>query len=624
MRKRISIMAILLAGSVAAANETTSYSPAVEKRHPKQVYWGDTHLHTSWSADANLFGNINVDPATAYRFARGEPVTASNGMTAQLDRPLDFLVVADHAEYLGVVNRIRAEDPALSTVPTVQRWQKMLRNGGAETDKAYLEIVLVGFQGKGRIAEIDRLQASIWQSAVHMAEEANQPGIFTTLAGFEWSSSPQGNNMHRVVVFADDSDKVTQVVPFGATDSDDPEALWEYLADYERKTGGRVLAIPHNGNLSNGMMFVETNLMGEPIDSDYAERRALWEPLVEVVQGKGAGETHPLLSPNDEFADYGIWDKSNVSLTKPKEPWMLQYEYARSALRRGLQLAEKTGVNPYQFGMIGSTDTHTGLAAADSSNYWGKSTNQEPSSTRATDVFSESPFAENAFKIYNWEELAAGYAAVWATENTRQAIFDAMRRREVYASTGPRITVRFFGGWSFESSDVFRPDYAAVGYDKGVPMGGVLPSAPENIDSPSFMIAVQKDPMGANLDRIQIIKGWLDADGQTQEKIFDIAWSDNRKPGPDQRLPQVGSTVDLENASYQNTIGAAQLAAVWRDPDFDLRQRAFYYVRVLEIPTPHWVVYDKARLDAKIPANAKQVHQERAYTSPIWYEPSQN
>jgi hypothetical protein len=347
------------------------------------------------------------------------------------------------------------------------------------------------------------------------------------------------------------------------------------------------------------------------------ELRAKWEPLYEVTQIKGDGEAHPALSPTDEFADYETLDKGNLDLTELKNDDMLQREYAREALKSGLALEEKLGPNPYKFGMVGATDSHTGLATAEEDNFFGKSTSAEPSATRIAHPFVKSKLGA----IEGYELAASGYQAVWAMENTREAIFDAMERKETYATTGPRIGVRFFGGWEFSDNDLRSRAPAFIGYEKGVPMGGDLTKAPED-KSPSFMVYALRDPIGANLDRIQIIKGWLDKNGKTHEKIYDVAVSDGRTIETDGRCKTpVGNTVDVEAANWTNTIGASELATVWIDPDFDPSLKAFYYARVIEIPTPRWVLYDKVRLGAEVPKEAKLIHQERAYTSPIWYTP---
>ena len=467
-----------------------------------------------------------------------------------------------------------------------------------------------------------RAYRSTWDETIAAAEEANQPGRFTAFIGYEWTSNTGGNNLHRVVIYRDGGDKAGQVEPYTTlrpAGSDDPKDLWRWLAAYEERTGGQVLAIAHNGNLSNGRMFpVIDTFTGRDFDRAYAETRARWEPLYEVTQIKGDGETHPFLSPNDEFADFERWDVGNLDLTEAKTREMLPGEYARSALRLGLLLEQRLGVNPYRFGMIGSTDSHTGLATADEDNFFGKHAGAEPSAGRAGHVFAASP--DGRIRLIGWQQVASGYAGVWARENTRAALFDAMQRKEVYATTGPRMFVRFFGGWEFEPADAHTRNPAIAGYTKGVPMGGDLGEAPRG-RAPTFLVAALKDPIGANLDRIQIVKGWLDAAGQTQEKVYDVVWSGDRRPDAQGRLPAVGNTVDVANATWTNTIGAGELITVWRDPDFDPAQRAVYYARVLEIPTPRWTAYDARYFGVQMPPEVPRTIQERAYTSPIWYSP---
>jgi len=470
----------------------------------------------------------------------------------------------------------------------------------------------------------ERLTRSMWERITSFAEQFNQPGIFTALHGFEWTSSPEGNNLHRVVIFRDDKDRVDRVLPFSVYDSADPEDLWDYLAAYEEETGGAALAIPHNGNLSNGLMFDIETFGGQPLDRAYAERRIRWEPLYEVTQIKGDGEAHPFLSPNDEFADYGTWDKGSFG-AEPKVDEMLQHEYARSALKLGLQLEEQLGANPYKFGMIGSSDSHTSLATTREENYFGKASPVEPTANPArfeekiTGLLEEPGGPDISQRHYN--TLAAGLAAVWATENTREALFDAMQRKEVYATTGTRMTVRIFAGWDFVADDVLRADFADTGYTGGVPMGGDLSEAPSGA-APKFMVRALRDPDGANLDRIQIVKGWLDASGELNERVYDVAVSDGRTIEPDGRCRvPVGDTVDVATATFTNSIGDALLMGFWEDPDFEPDRRAFYYVRVLEIPTPRWTTYDAAYFGVDLPTDVPASQQERAYTSPIWYTP---
>jgi hypothetical protein len=613
--------ALLWSAPLSAAAGPPVYSPHAGASWPANVYWGDTHLHTANSADANMMGALRLGPAEAFRFARGLPVEADNGMTAKLARPLDFLVVCDHAEYLGLLRRLRAGDPGLLAQPAARRWSEMIAAGGEQARQAFLEVArsMSGGPSSPQLLAVPEGEVSPWQASVRAADDANAPGAFSAFIGFEWTSQPGGDNLHRVVMFRDGADRASRVLPFSAFESQDPEALWRYLDAYERETGGRVLAIPHNSNVSGGQMFAERRLGGEPITREYAERRLRFEPVVEATQIKGDSETHPALSPNDEFADFGRWDRVNLGMSRKHEPWMFAHEYVRSALALGLRLDAKLGANPYRFGLVAGTDAHTGLATADEDDFWGKFAKDEPSERRASGRFVESSEVPT---IHAWETLASGYTGVWAERNTREAIFDAFERREVYATTGPRMRVRFFGGWGYDAQDALLPHAERSGYAKGVPMGGSLAKPPAGVRAPTFLVSALKDPDGANLDRVQIVKGWLERDGETlREKVYDVAWSGGRKPGRDGKVPPVGSTVDLARASYTNTIGAPHLAAVWSDPEFRPAERAFYYARVLEIPTPRWPVYDAVRLGAKVPEGARLVQQERAYTSSIWYAP---
>jgi hypothetical protein len=477
--------------------------------------------------------------------------------------------------------------------------------------------------GKDPLAGQDELTRSMWERITEAAETYNEPGVFTAFIGFEWTSSPGGNNLHRNVVFRDDKHRADRVLPFSNYDSTDPEDLWTWMESYEKTTGGELLALAHNGNLSNGLMFDDVTRSGTPLDRAYAERRMRREPIYEVTQIKGDGEAHPLLSPNDEFADYGTWDKGSFG-PEPKTEEMLPREYAREALKRGLSYDSKLGANPFKFGVVGSTDTHTALATTQEDNFFGKATPAEPGEEGRLDETITGYFQEEDgpdITIRHVQSLAAGLAAVWATENTREAIFDAMQRKEVYATTGTRITVRVFGGWDFEPDDIHRPDFAHLGYTHGVPMGGDLHAAPVG-KVPKIVIRALRDPDGANLDRVQIIKGWLDASGKLHERIFDVAVSDDREIGADGRCATpVGDTVDVEEASFTNSIGEPMLFAYWEDPSFSPTERAFYYVRVLEIPTPRWTTYDAAFFGSDLPDGVPASQQERAYTSAIWYTP---
>ena len=597
--------------------EQRVYSPYAGRAYSDQVFFGDTHFHTNLSVDAGLVGTtLGVDEG--YRFARGEKVISNTGQPVQLIRPLDFLVITDHAEMIGLAPMIHESNPALLADPW-GKWVHERFNAGPEGRmEAFRNILEAGTKGINPFSS-DALVRNIWVDFVEKADTYNEPGRFTAMTGFEWSSTPKGDNFHRVVVFRDDAAKTSQTVPFSLFDSQDPEDLWKYLASYETKSGGQALAIPHNGNLSNGLMFAEKTFTGKKLSRAYAETRMRWEPIIEVTQVKGDGEAHPLLSPEDEFADYETWDVSNIAGSAPKQQSMLQYEYARSALKLGLELGRKMGANPYKFGLSGATDTHTALATTREENFFGKYQSTEPSPDRHNrEVI---PADDPALRIKTSQEVASGLTAVWARENTRGDIFDSMRRKEVYATTGTRIRVRVFGGWDFEADEVMRPDFIAQGYRRGVPMGGELGKAPKG-KSPNFMIRALRDPDGANLDRVQVIKGWLDGKGKTHERIYDIAVSDGRKIGADGRSREkVGNTVDVATATYTNSIGDALLTAHWQDPNFDPNERAFYYVRVLEIPTPRWTTYDAAFFKIKRPDNVPATIQDRAYTSPIWYTP---
>jgi hypothetical protein len=591
------------------------YSPYAGRAYPDQVLFGDTHLHTKYSPDAGLLGTtLSVDDA--YRFARGETVISNTGQRVQLVRPLDFLFVTDHAEYIGLAPMIRNSDPLLLADPFGREmWE--LFNSGRE-----MEAFAMGLESMGtgvNMFSSDDAVRSIWNNFVNTADTYDQPGTFSAMIGFEWTSGPSGNNQHRVVMFADGADKVGQMLPFSNFDSSDPEDLWTWLANYEEETGGTVVAVPHNGNLSNGTMFARTKQNGEAMTRAYAEARIRWEPVIEVTQMKGDGEAHPMLSPDDEFADYENWDVANLDGSAPKEDWMLEYEYGRSALKIGLELGAEIGVNPYQFGMTAATDTHTGLATSREENYFGKYAKTEPKGDRHN--YEVIPASEEALRIYTSQELASGLTAVWARENTRQAVIDAFKRKETYGTTGTRMRVRYFAGWDLDEAEIGRADFAKYGYTHGVPMGGELSKAPAG-KAPRFLIRALRDPDGANLDRIQVIKGWLDADGKTHERIYDVAVSDGRTIGSDGRCKTpVGNTVDLETATYSNTIGSAVLGAYWEDPDFDANESAFYYVRVLEIPTPRWTTYDAAYFGVEPPKNVPTSTQDRAYTSAVWYTP---
>ncbi|MBU2943258.1 DUF3604 domain-containing protein [Shimia thalassica] len=595
--------------------QSDHFSPYAGRSFPTQVFWGDTHLHTMVSVDAGTMTRMTQEQA--FRFARGEEVTTTHGLRAKLDRPLDFLVVADHSEMYGLMPQLLSGDPSILSTDIGRRWYDALTSGDETVVfNTAMEIVA---SLSGDVAPIDSPKAikSAWHDYTELAERFNDPGRFTALIGYEWTSEG-GDNIHRNVIFRDNASYANQVVPFSQFDSKNPEDLWRHLADFEKRTGGDVLAIPHNGNLSNGRLFSDKNFDGTPLTAELAALRAEFEPVIETTQIKGDSEAHPFLSPDDEFADFDTWDASNLNGTEAKTQDMLEFEYSREAFKTGLRLEKELGVNPFKVGQIGSTDAHTGMAAVGEDNFFGKHSGVEPEPNRWQHLVIEAPDPE--FSIYGWQQASGGYAGVWATENTREAIFDAFERREVYATTGSRMMVRLFGGWDFSEADALSRLPADIGYAKGVPMGGDLKSAPDG-KAPTFLFAALKDPYSGNLDRIQIIKGWLNEDGTTSEKVYDVAWSGDRVKGADGKVPSVGNTVDVANATWTNTIGAPELIGVWTDPEFDPALKAVYYARVIEIPTPRWTAYEAYRFQVEMSDEVPMTTTERAYTSPIWYTP---
>jgi len=621
----VALACLLAAASAVAGDDVPStqpgkrqYSPYPTQTHPNRVYFGDTHLHTTYSADAGMIGNT-LGPDEAYRFAKGEVVKSSTGLRARLARPLDFLVVADHAENLGLAPLLMAKDPGLMATEFGKELRKRIDAGDLAGAWDYWSKSKAS--GKDPLAAHQDIYRTAWQKLTDYAEQHNEPGRFTAFIGFEWTSAYERNNLHRNVIFRGGKKNADTIVPFSAFDSADPEDLWNWMATYEQKTGDRLLAIPHNGNLSNGLMFDDVTLTSrKPLDRDYAARRARWEPLYETTQMKGDGETHPVLSTRDEFANFERWDKGQLG-PAPKTPDMLPREYTREALKRGLAYEAKLGVNPFKFGMIGSSDSHTSLATTTEDNFFGKVAAVEPTADpiRFDEVIGGIGGKPEVYQFAR-QTSASGLAAVWSRDNTREALWDAMARKEVYATTGTRLVVRVFGGFDFAAKDLQRSDFAANGYLKGVPMGGDLRRAPAG-KAPGFLVFAMRDADGANLDRVQIVKGWLDATGKPQEKVYDVAWAGDRKRGKDGKLPPVGNTVNVPDASFTNSIGAPYLAAYWKDPVFDPKLRAFYYVRVIEIPTPRWTTFDAKFFKVAVPKDVPSAIQERAYTSPIWYTP---
>lgn len=603
-----------LMGTSAALSAThANAAPIPININGDQPLWGDTHLHTTYSFDAYMLGNLSVDPDAAYRFARGYPVLhPRSGQRVQLRRPLDFLVVADHAELMGISRGIGLDDKRLTNSSTGQTLHSLLSAGRFRD--AFDEILKVFFSDEGRKA-INRPSVSTeaWSAIVESADRNNDPGKFSAIIGWEWSSQVGKDglaNLHRVIFTSASGSKMKVIRPFSANDSADPEDLWAWLGDTSAEYGVEFVAIPHNPNVSDGKMFAAVTSSGQPIGRRYAETRAKWEPVVEVTQMKGDSETHPLISPNDEFAAFEFFPSL---LGGSRKAGAGPGDYVRSGLKTGLEIEGRVGVNPFKFGLIGSTDAHTGLSATNEAAYSGK-TPLDFLPTERGEQFGN-------MAATGWDISASGRAAVWAKDNTRESILAAFRRREVYGTTGPRILLRFFGGFGFVAGDGKASDLAGVGYEKGVPMGGDLAHAPRG-KAPSFLIHAVKDPIDGNLDRIQIVKGWLDKNGKSHEKIFNVSWSGNRRIGVDGRLPAVGNTVDVKTARFTNTIGSPQLATVWSDPEFNKDHHSFYYVRVLQIPTPRNSLYDAIALgiDPKKTGHPATI-QERAYSSPIWYTP---
>ena len=603
----------------ASSDAATTQAPVTpETGYPERAYFGDTHVHTGWSFDAGLDGAV-TSPEDAFRLASGAEVTSNSGQMVKLQRPLDWMVITDHSDGMGTINEVQSGNPEMIADPFLNTlYEAMKGNDPKARGAAVLEVI--NRQSNGNLPKqvMDpKWMVSAWQKTAATADKYNKPGTFTAMIGYEWTSNAGGgDNLHRNVIYRDDASFAKQMIPFTTFQSEDAEKLWDWMAAYEQKTGGKVLAIPHNGNLSNGRMFEETRFDGSPMTAEYAQNRQRWERLFELTQIKGQSESHPSLSPGDEFASWDMWDTGNLNGVV-KKPGMIRTEYYREALKSGLRLEAKLGANPFKYGAQSGTDTHTGLATAEENNFWGKFKNLEPRAGRWQPVVTGGPGPGGH---RGWEQSAAGYTGVWATSNTRAAIWDAMMRRETFSTTGPRMTVRFFGGYDFADSDA-AGDVAKAGYSKGVPMGGDLKAAPAGKKA-GFLIAAMKDPDGANLDRVQVIKGWLGADGKTHEKIYEVVWSGERKPDAAGKLPPIGNTVDVAKASYANSIGAAQLIAHWTDPDFDPALKAVYYVRVLEIPTPRWTAYDQMRFKDKMPDSIPTSLQERAFTSPIWYSPN--
>lgn len=585
-------------------------SASAKDKNERVLLWGDTHLHTKYSGDAYALRNWSVTPDDAYRFAKGEPVAhAFSKARMQLKTPLDFLVVTDHAEYMGVMQLVENNSEALAKTEIGKILFKNRDDGDLRKSFVLLASSLNNDKPeKGLLTK--EIRQPIWDIITSAADRHNDPGAFTALIGWEWSSLPQGANLHRIIFTPDNAASAQQYLPFSSLSDNRPEGLWNWLDKMSKTNNARFVAIPHNSNISLGRMFSDVKSDGTPIDAAYAQMRMKWEPVVEMVQVKGTSETHPSLSPEDPFAGFELYEKVMDFTRKIEGGSGVRGNYARDSLRRGLEIEQTAGENPYKFGMIGSTDSHTGLATAEEDNFGGK----YPLDGIPSNKFDQE-LTPNAYGV---DMNAQGLAAIWADENTRDGVYDAFRRKEVYATSGPRIQLRFFGGWSFSDADARSADLAKVGYQKGIPMGGDLPPAPAN-KAPSFIIHAAKDPKGANIERIQVVKGWVDASGQSYERVYDVVLSDERVAKGAQITSPIRSTVSVEHATYTNEVGAVQLSAKWTDPDFDASQNAFYYARVLEIKTPRHSVYDAVAMQRVHPEKYAGEIQERAYSSPIWY-----
>jgi hypothetical protein len=606
-----------LKGILAAFIVFSLVSAAIAAQQTQLLLWGDTHLHTSHSTDGYASGNTTLGPAEAYRFASGEPVIHPvNNARVRIARPLDFLVVADHSDYLGLQKYMQVDDPRLTATPEGRRLRQLAIDNPAAVFRMAIGQGNAEFSREQLVAIFAPIARQPWYDEIDAAERYNKPGVFTAFAGWEWSSHANNRNLHRVVFSPAGPDALKSFFPYSNLDSVRPEDLWAWLEKTSKQIGAEFVAIPHNSNMSTGLMFDMVDSNGRPISAEYARTRLRWEPVMEVTQAKGTSEVHPALSPNDEFAEFEIFRR----LFFAQEPKPESGDYARSALLRGLEIANKVGVNPYRLGMIGGSDIHTGMSTTDENAFGGAVARDINPQTRRDAA--ARPYPPNAAaRLDAWNLSASGLAAVWATANTRQAITQAFMRKEVYATSGTRISLRVFGGFNFKPADAEARDIAATGYRGGVPMGGDLTRAPRG-SAPTLLIHAVKDPAGANLDRIQVVKGWIDASGKTHDQVYDVAWSGNRKKDSAGKLPAVGNTVDLTKATYTNSIGAAQLSTVWTDPDFRPDAAAFYYIRVLEIPTPRHQVYDAVSLgmDPKATGYATTI-QERAYSTPIWYVP---
>ena len=590
----------------ASQAEAPPSKPLASFNKQRQVFWGDLHIHTGLSYDAYTTG-VRTLPDDAYRFMKGGTIEHGMGYPIKMSRPLDFGAVTDHSEYLGVprhldqskgVNQLRAVMETGSPLKITWNYLSTIVMKMSSVEKREEAFGLPG---------LESVSLEAWQHIIDTAERHNDPGRFTAFIGYEWTSMPNGDNLHRNVIY---KTSLVPEFPFSSRDSDNPEDLWDAL-DKQREQGMSMISIPHNGNVSNGLMYSNVMFDGGALSADYAEQRLFNEPISEILQVKGGSETHPILSSNDEFADFEIYDQrlsADGDVSQPKG------SYARDALRTGLELSHSEGFNPYQFGVIGSSDSHNSSSSVEENNFHGKLPMMD--GTAGLRAGKALLMSERINRAKRWS--AMGLAGVWAEENTRDSLFEAMRRKETYATSGPRISLRFFAGWQYPDNLLEQDDLVEQAYQHGVPMGAELQASAKDQGSPVFAVWAVKDPQGANLDRIQIIKGWVDSEGLSHEQVYNVAASDGRVINPIVgQLEPVGNTVDAATATYSNSIGDGQLAVLWQDPSFDASQQAFYYARVLEIPTPRYSTFDAKTLGIQ-PSDPVSI-QERAISSAIWY-----